>query len=721
MKLDSTSPEVTVELVIGGMTCAACASRIERRLNRIDGVEASVNYAAERAWVTATDTIDVASLISTIEHTGYEASTPEEVGREQRERSVDLERRLVVAIALGMPVLLMSMVSALQFDGWQWFTLGLTLPVALWSGFPFHRSMVLNLRHGETTMDTLISLGVLASLAWSVWALLTTSAGDIGMSMTMSFTGGGDHLYFEVASTTVAIVLAGRWFEHRSKRRIGDAVNALLETAGETVEVRRADGTTSIVEVDALQVDDVFVVAPGNRIATDGVVIEGSSSVDMSMLTGESVPVEVEPDSDVVGTAINGDGVLVVRATNIGRDTQVAAIARLVMNAQSGTAPVQRIADRVSAVFVPVIVALSVMTTIAWLLFGSSTEAAFATGVAVLIIACPCALGLATPMALLVGTSRGARAGILISGPHILEQTRTVETLVLDKTGTITTGQMWVTSVITVDGWSRHDVLHHAAAVEASHQHPIARAIVDAALQEIEGELPVAVDAVNIPGFGVQGAVRGVIVEVCTSADPSRRAETGVDVVVDGTLVGRIFVADRAKPSSADAIAEMKALGIRPLMATGDRRAVADVIAHEVGIDSEDVYAELSPSEKLSLISDLQAEGRQVAMVGDGVNDAAALAAADLGISMGAGSDVAVHASDLTLMRNDLTSVVDAIELSCRTLRTIKVNLLWAFGYNVAAVPLAMSGQLSPLVAGLAMVLSSVFVVSNSLRLRTAT
>ena len=721
MKLDSTSPEVTVELVIGGMTCAACASRIERRLNRIDGVEASVNYAAERAWVTATDTIDVASLISTIEHTGYKASTLEEVGRERRERSVDLERRLVVAIALGIPVLLMSMVSALQFGGWQWFTLGLTLPVALWSGFPFHRSMVLNLRHGKTTMDTLISIGVLASLAWSVWALLTTSAGDIGMSMPMSFAGGGDHLYLEVASTTVAIVLAGRWFEHRSKRRIGDEVNALLETAGDTVEVRLGDGTTSIVEVDLLQVDDVFVVASGDRIATDGVVIEGSSSVDMSMLTGESVPVEVEPGSDVVGMAINGDGVLVVRATKIGRDTQVAAIARLVMNAQSGTAPVQRIADRVSAVFVSVIVALSVVTTIAWLLFGSSTEDAFSTGVAVLIIACPCALGLATPMALFVGTSRGARAGILISGPHILEQTRTVETLVLDKTGTITTGQMWVTSVTGVGGWSRDDVLHHAGAVEASHQHPIARAIVDAALQEIEGELPVAVDAVNIPGFGVRGAVGGVIVEVCTSADPSRSAETGVDVVVDGTLVGTIFVADRAKPSSAGAIAEIKALGIRPLMATGDRRAVADVIAHEVGIDSEDVYADLSPSEKLSLISDLQAEGRQVAMVGDGVNDAGALAAADLGISMGAGSDVAVHASDLTLMRNDLTSVVDAIELSRRTLRTIKVNLLWAFGYNVAAVPLAMSGQLSPLVAGLAMVLSSAFVVSNSLRLRTTT
>ncbi|HBU74883.1 MAG: heavy metal translocating P-type ATPase [Acidimicrobiaceae bacterium] len=721
MKPDSTSPEVTVELVIGGMTCAACASRIERRLNRIDGVEASVNYATERARVTVTNTTDVASLISTIEHTGYEASTPEEVGREQYERSVDLERRLVVAIALGIPVLLVSMVSFLQFDAWQWFTLGLTLPVALWSGFPFHRSMVLNLRNGETTMDTLISIGVLASLAWSVWALFGTSAGDIGMSMTMSFTGGGDHLYFEVASTTVAIVLAGRWFEHRSKRRVGDAVNALLETAGDTVEVRRADGKTQTVEVCALQVDDVFVVAPGNQIATDGIVIEGSSSVDMSMLTGESVPVEIEPGSDVVGTAINGDGVLAVRVTKIGRDTQVAAIARLVMNAQSGTAPVQRIADRVSAVFVPVIVALSVMTTIAWLLFGSSTEDAFSTGVAVLIIACPCALGLATPMALLVGTSRGARAGILISGPHILEQTRTVETLVLDKTGTITTGQMWVSSVTPVDGWSRHDVLYHAAAVEASHQHPIARAIVDAALHDTEVELPLAVDAVNIPGFGVRGAVEGVVVEVCTSADPSPRAETGVDVVVDGIRVGTIFVADRAKPSSANAIAEMKARGIRPLMATGDLRAVAEIIAHEVGIDSEDVYPELSPSEKLSLISDLQAEGQQVAMVGDGVNDAAALAAADLGISMGAGSDVAVHASDLTLMRNDLTSVVDAIELSRRTLRTIKVNLLWAFGYNVSAVPLAMSGRLSPLVAGLAMVLSSVFVVSNSLRLRTAT
>lgn len=718
MKLDSTSPELTVELAIGGMTCAACALRIERRLNRLDGVEASVNYATERAWVTATDVLDIESLISTIEDTGYQANTLDHRVSGQRERSVDLERRLVVATAFGVPVLLLSMLTGLQFNGWQWVTLGLTLPVALWSGFPFHRSMVLNLRHGETTMDTLVSIGVLASLGWSVWALVATPAGDIGMSMTMSFSGDGHHLYFEVASTTVAIVLAGRWFEHRSKRRVGDAVNALLETSVDDVEVRQPDGTLAAVPIESLSVGDVFVVAPGNRIATDGIVVEGTSSVDVSMLTGESVPVDVNPGDPVIGTAMNGNGVLTVRATKVGHDTQVAAIAKLVMAAQSGTAPVQRLADRVSAIFVPVVVALSAFTTLAWLLFGTSTEKAFSTGVAVLIIACPCALGLATPMALFVGTSRGARAGMLISGPEILEQTRSVDVLLLDKTGTITTGQMWVTSVTPVAGWLRSDVLQHAGAVELSHQHPIARAIVDAALGELTDGLPTVSNALNIPGHGVSGTVDGVQVEVRTSTLHLDAAETRVDVVVDGAVIGTICVADQAKSSSAEAIAEFSSLGIRTLMATGDRPSVAKAIASEVGIAVGDVHAGLSPADKLALVADLQATGHCVAMVGDGVNDAAALAAADLGISMGAGSDVAVHASDLTLMRNELTSVADAIRLSRRTLRTIKMNLLWAFGYNIAAVPLAMSGRLSPFVAGLAMVLSSVFVVSNSLRLR---
>jgi len=718
MKLDSTSPDHTVELAIGGMTCAACASRIERRLSKLDGVEASVNYATERAWVKGVHALDLELLISTVEDTGYQARTLDDLSEEQRDRSVDLERRLILAIVFGVPVLVLSMVSGLQFDGWQWVTLGLALPVALWSGFPFHRSMMVNLRHGETTMDTLVSIGVLASTAWSIWALFATSAGDIGMSMSMSFTGGEHHLYFEVASTTVAIVLAGRWFEHRSKRRVGDAVNALLEASVDEVDVRRADGTVVSMPIESLRVGDVFVVAPGNKVATDGIVVDGSSSIDMSMLTGESLPVDVTIGDPVIGTAMNGNGVLAVEATRVGNDTQVAEIARLVMNAQSGTAPVQRLADRVSAIFVPVIVALSMMTTLAWLVFGISTEKAFSTGVAVLIIACPCALGLATPMALLVGTSKGATSGILISGPEILEQTRTVDTIVLDKTGTITTGQMWVTSATVADGWSKQDVLRLAGAVEMSHHHPIARAIADAALQEITGDLPSASEAINIPGQGVSGVIDGAQVEVRTSAANVNSVETCVDVLVDGELAGTIFVADQAKPTSAAAIAECRSLGIQPLMATGDRRSVAEVVAREVGIPEDDVHADLSPADKLTLIADLQAQGRCVAMVGDGVNDAAALAAADLGISMGAGSDVAVHASDLTLMRNELTSVVDAIRLSRRTLRTIQLNLLWAFGYNIAAIPLAMSGRLSPFVAGVAMVMSSVFVVSNSLRLR---
>ena len=722
MKPDLTSAESAVELSVGGMTCAACASRIERRLNRLEGVSASVNYATERAVVRLSrpviDDEDLELFIRTVEATGYTAR-PVEEEHDSSHRLRELGMRLVVAIVLGIPVLVLSMIPPAQFAGWQWVALALAVPVTLWSGWPFHRAMVTNLRHGQATMDTLISVGVLAALGWSVWALVATPAGDIGMTMTMSVTasGGDHHVYLEVASTAIAFILAGRWFETRSKRRAGDAIRSLLDLGVTSVTVRQDDGTLAVIGVDELSIGDSFLVPPGERVATDGIVIEGSSTIDISMMTGESVPVDVSPGSAVVGSAINGNGLLVVSATGVGANTQLAQMARLVTEAQTGRAPIQRLADRVSAVFVPTIIGISVLTTIGWLLFGSTVEQAFAAGVAVLIIACPCALGLATPMALLIGTGRGASRGILIRGPEVLESTKRVDTLVLDKTGTITSGHMWVTAVEFHDGSSTEEVLSFASAVEAHHRHPIARAIVDAAIAHTVPQRE-ASDVVDMPGVGVRGVVDNYIVTVQRSATAGVEASTRVDVVVNDTVIGSISIADRPKESSADAISAIREIGLQPMLATGDRMAVAQDVAAIVGIASVDVHAEMKPEDKLDLVRKLQSEGRVVAMVGDGVNDAAALAAADLGIAMGSGSDVAIHSSDLTLVRNDLMSVPDAIRLSRRTLRTIQGNLVWAFGYNVAAIPLAISGQLSPFIAGVAMAFSSVFVVSNSLRLR---
>lgn len=729
----STSPDAgaaaeggIVELAVTGMTCAACAARIERRLNRLDGVTASVNYATERARViVAPDAVGVAvdDVIATILDTGYGATLPDvDVETAAAERYRDLLRRLWVSIVLGVPVLVLSMVPPLQFDGWQWVALVLATPVATWSAWPFHRAMALNLRHRQATMDTLVSVGVIAALGWSIWALLATPAGHIGMEMSMSLdvsADAGHHIYLEVASTVVAFILAGRAFEARAKRRAGDALRSLLDLGAKEVTRRRPDGTTELIAIDALAVGDEFIVRPGEQVATDGIVIEGASAVDLSLLTGESVPVEVGVGSSVIGAAVNSVGVLVVRATGVGSDTQLARMARLVTEAQSGKAPVQRLADRISAVFVPIVIGLSLVTVVAWLLIDGSVERAFGAGVAVLIIACPCALGLATPTALLVGTGRGAQMGIVIKGPEILESTRRVDTLVLDKTGTVTTGRMSVRSVHPEAEAVEAEVLGLAAAVERDSSHPIAVAIVEAARQIPMDRPVVATDVVDSPGIGISGTVEGRRVEVVRAVlgdDDLDPAATMVDVVVDGRRVGRIAVADTPKTSSAAAVRAARELGLEPVLLTGDRRSVAQSVAASVGI--EIIHAEVMPADKLAVVNDLQSRGRVVAMVGDGVNDAAALAAADLGIAMGTGTDVAMNASDLTLVRSELTAVVDAIRLSRRTLRVITVNLFWAFAYNVAAIPLAMSGRLSPVIAGAAMAFSSVFVVSNSLRLR---
>jgi Cu+-exporting ATPase len=719
-----------VDLELTGMTCAACANRIEKKLNKLGGVTATVNYATEKANITFDSSkVSADQLVDAVTSIGYGALLPSAIDDDTPDaaevRLVDLRRRLVVAIALGVPVLLLSMISALQFRGWQWVALVLATPVAVWSAMPFHTTAWKNLKQAEANMDTLVSIGVIASYSWSLYALLATSAGDLGMTMPMSLVparGDSHHLYFEVASTTVALILAGRYFETRAKRRAGGALRALLALGADTANVLQPDGTEINRPVSALRVGDRFVVRPGDRVATDGLVEEGTSAIDMSLVTGESVPVDVAPGSSVTGATINANGRLVVRATRVGADTALAQMARLVEAAQSGKAPVQRLADQISGIFVPVVLVLSAATLGFWFARTGSFTEAIGPAVAVLIIACPCALGLATPTALLVGTGRGAQLGILIKGPEILESTRKVDTIVLDKTGTVTTGQMSVVAVNPLAGPDAADeLLALAAAVERASEHPIAKAVVRAADQR-ELAVVVATGFSAQAGVGATGSVDGRAVSVgrAEPADIPTHSEghTVIAVRVDGELRGTIAIADTVKPTSRAAIDRLRRLGLRPVLLTGDNEATAHAVGEQVGLAPSDIVAGVLPDQKVAEVLRLQGDGRVVAMVGDGVNDAAALAQADLGIAMGSGTDVAIEASDLTLVRSDLQAAADAIQLSRRTLAIIKGNLFWAFAYNVAAIPLAMAWMLSPVVASAAMASSSVFVVSNSLRLR---
>ncbi|WP_122941012.1 heavy metal translocating P-type ATPase [Brachybacterium sp. EE-P12] len=737
-----------IELEIGGMTCASCANRIERKLNKLDGVTATVNYATEKAKVTVPDGYDPLLLVSEVEKTGYTAALPKPVtgkgsattpGDDQEDSDPELtalRHRLIGAVLLTVPVIAMAMIPALQFPYWQWLSLALAAPVIVWGAWPFHKAAWTNLKHGAATMDTLISMGTSAALLWSLYALFFGTAGTPGMThpfeLTIAPSDGAANIYLEVGAGVTMFILAGRYFEKRSKRQAGAALRALLELGAKEVSVLRG-GQEQKIAVDDLVVGDEFIVRPGEKIATDGTVTSGTSAVDASMLTGESVPVEVGEGDIVTGATVNAGGRLVVRATRIGSDTQLAQMAKLVEDAQTGKAEVQRLADRISGIFVPIVILVAALTLGGWLGAGFPVTAAFTAAVAVLVIACPCALGLATPTALLVGTGRGAQMGVLIKGPEVLESTRRVDTVVLDKTGTVTTGKMTLTDVVTDEGTDRAELLRLAGAVEDSSEHPIAQAIAKGATQEV-GQLPTLSEFTNVEGKGVRGTVENHSVVVgresllaetqmtlspavaAAKTDAEQQGKTVVAIGWDGIARGILVVADTVKPTSAEAVAAMKELGLTPVLLTGDNEAVARQIAAEVGID--EVIAEVLPSEKVDVVSRLQREGRIVAMVGDGVNDAPALAQADLGLAMGTGTDVAIEASDITLVRGDLRSAVDAIRLSRKTLGTIKTNLFWAFAYNTAAIPIAALGMLNPMLAGAAMAFSSVFVVGNSLRLR---